>query len=386
MASVKLFLFQGVLFTYMTMSFSKLSYDCGTKLLDGCFCGIVYADRSTKYMVNCTDQHFKSVEMLKYLPKETESLVFVGNDIPKLPWNIFGDLNNLTSLKSIDMSNNKIQEIKGKAYHHVPNVETLILNHNKLTISDTDDDNYHHPRVFSNFINLQQLHLTDAFADNTDAALADDLHDIFVNSNLTKLFKLHLEQNEIKSFRDADVFCDLPSLRDLYLGDNFIPSLNFNVRCLKNLRFIDFEHNNITKFTQRDFDNFDRLAPPYRAPDNVLMIDISRNPFKCDTAVKGLFNWIQKTNVTIRNKDNLQCNLNKYGSKYTIHLKTLAEGKHAKVSRAITILLVILALILVSLLGAYVYISKKKIQSKLGPLIDKVTRKVQYTTIESQDV
>ncbi|KAG5862466.1 hypothetical protein JTB14_019951 [Gonioctena quinquepunctata] len=117
------------------------------------------------------------------------------------------------------MSNNGIRDVKGKAFHHVVGVTRLILNHNNISISAEYDKNYHHPRVFSNFVNLEELHLTNAFADNTDEALADDLHDIFVNSNLTKLYKLHLEQNEIKNFRDDRVFCDLPDIHDLYLGE-----------------------------------------------------------------------------------------------------------------------------------------------------------------------
>lgn len=128
------------------------------------------------------------------------------------------------------MSNNGITDIKGKAFHHVLSVTRLVLNHNNISISEEYDKNYHHPRVFSNFLNLQELHLTNAFADNTDAALADDLHDIFVNSNLTKLYKLHLEQNEIKSFKDDKVFCDLPNLHDLYLGETFLYRIAYRKR------------------------------------------------------------------------------------------------------------------------------------------------------------
>ncbi|KAF5297172.1 hypothetical protein FQR65_LT19740 [Abscondita terminalis] len=212
--------------------------------------------------------------MLAELPEETQVLIFTGNHIPELPWNIFGELKDLSMLKTIDMSNNGIMEIKGKSYHHVTNVERLILNHNNLSISSKGDENYHHPRVFSNFVNLIELHLTNAFADNTDEALAIDLHDIFVNSNLTKLFKIHLEQNEIKRFRDEYVFCDLPNLLDVYLGNNYIPSLNFNITCINKLRFLDLESNNITFFTQKDLDNLDRMTYPRR--NHSLVIDIGR--------------------------------------------------------------------------------------------------------------
>lgn len=210
---------------------------CGSQLLNDCFCGYQFYEAKTMFIVNCTGLSFRDATMLSKLPKEIEVLIFTGNHIDTLESNVFGEdtdlpklrLANLNSVfiskigilnfRYIDMSNNGIKDIKGKAFHHVNSVTRLILNHNDISISSEEyEKNYHHPRVFSNFFNLEELHLTNAFADNTDSALADDLHDIFVNSNLTKLYKLHLEQNEIKNFRDDRVFCDLPNLHDLYLG------------------------------------------------------------------------------------------------------------------------------------------------------------------------
>lgn len=373
-----------LLLLYITTIESRIN-PCRSKLLADCFCGKMYYDRQEQFVVNCTDLHFTTVDMLKELPEETQVLIFTGNNIPTLPWNLFGDLNNLSMLKTIDMSNNGIREIKGKSYHHVPNVQRLILNHNNITISNTDDQNYHHPRVFSNFINLMELHLTNAFADNTDTALADDLHDIFVNSELKKLFKLHLEQNEIKGFRDENVFCDLPNLGDLYLGDNYIPSLNFNVTCLNNLRFLDLERNNITKFTQRDLESLDRLSKlPHRR--ETLTIDVSKNPFRCNSDARNFFYWTQKSKVIVRNRDFLTCNQNRNGEKYVINLKTLAESKQAKVSSAVNVLVAVLIVVFLSLMGVYGYVRRDRLKAKLAPVIDAVTRKVQYTTIESQDV
>lgn len=83
----------------------------------------------------------------------------------------------LPELRVIDMSNNKISEIPGKAYHHVKNVERLILDFNELSITPTRN----HPRLFSNFVSLLELHLTDAFEDGPPRSLAETLHDIFVN-------------------------------------------------------------------------------------------------------------------------------------------------------------------------------------------------------------
>lgn len=358
---------------------------CYTKLLDACFCGPVYFERHERFIVNCTNTGFNNTDMLSRLPEQTEVLIFTGNQIPELPWNVFGTYVNLSNLKVIDMSNNQIRDIKGKSYHHVPNVQRLLLNHNNLSISNASNDGkFHHPRMFSNFINLQELHLTNAFQDNTDAKLANDLHDIFVNSNLTKLFKLHLEQNEIKNFKDKQVFCDLPNLQQLYLGNNYIPHLNFNVTCLKKLEFLDLEANNISKFTQTDLSELDQLSYPFS--NKSFILDISRNKFKCDASITKLYVWMHETNVTIRNRDHLQCYRNKYGNEYIFNLKGLVETRNAKFNKAIVVLLVILVLILISLLGAYTYLIRDKLHSKLNPLLEAATRKVRYTTIESQDV
>ncbi|RZC41756.1 LRR 8 domain containing protein, partial [Asbolus verrucosus] len=375
----RFFLCQFLILTLMSLCRANV-YQCRSKRLRGCICGKIYYDSQSMFVVNCTNLAFDNTKMLQELPEETQMLIFTGNHIPVLEMNVFGDEVDLSELKVVDMSNNGIREIKGKAFHHVPSVERLILNHNNISISNEDDGNFHHPRVFSNFYNLKELHLTNAFADNTGAALANDLHDIFVNSNLTKLYKLHLEQNEIKYFKDENVFCDLPDIHDIYLGNNNIPSLNFNIRCLKKLRYLDLEQNNITQFSQRDLDSFDSLTEPH------LVLEIRGNPFRCDQAIKTLYNWLVTTKVEVRNKNYLECHQAKYGNKYIVNLTNLAAAKHAKVSQAITVLLVILVIILITLLSAFVYLKRDKVKTRIGPVIDALTRKVHYTTIESQDV
>ncbi|KAJ8961505.1 hypothetical protein NQ318_014754, partial [Aromia moschata] len=349
---------------------------CRHKELDSCFCDNQFYDNKLMFVVNCTGLGFNNTDMLQKLPEETQMLIFTGNNISTLSDNVFGEIDYLNTLKIVDMSNNQIRDIKGKAFHHVSNVERLILNHNNISIS-SQYNNFHHPRVFSNFYNLRELHLTDAFVDNTDGTLANDLHDIFVNSDLKKLFKLHLEQNEIKNFRTK-------GSSQLYLGDNSIPSLNFDVLCLKKLTFLDLERNNITKFSQDDLGKLDKLAQPVRQEN--LVIKLEENPFRCDSAIKNLYNWLHKTNVQVRNLDHLECHQAKNGKKYIMNLKNLAEAKHAKISQALTVLLVILVFILLTLLSAYAYLKKDVVRGKLSPLLESMSRKVQYTTLESQNV
>ncbi len=357
-----------------------------------CLCGYgTYIDR-IQYIVNCTNAGFKDTDMLEYMPLQTEVLIFTGNFIQELPWNVFGAINSMENLTIIDMSNNHIRSIRGKSFHHVMNVKRLILNHNNLSISRSDDDvNNYHPRVFSNFINLMELHLTNAFADNSSAELSRNLHDIFVNSNLTKLTKLHLEQNEIKKFDDRRVFCDLPSLKDLHLGDNLLEEINFNVVCLKHLRFLDLERNRFVQLRTRDLNLLDLLEnSPGR--DNKLVIDLTYNPISCDCTINNIQEWLKKTNVTIRNLDSLKCYRNHRPAELVLSIKTnrcRLQNKHSKqtVGHTVTLvlLLVILSSVLASLLVALAYVSRDRLKKMFHPVLDNVSKKVQYTTIKDDD-
>lgn len=364
---------------------------CGPKFNGKCFCGTQSYENKQKYVVNCTDTKFTDTNVLENLPNEIEVLIFTGNRIEELPWNIFGSMNDYPLLTIVDMSNNHIREIRGKSYHHVQNVQRLILNHNNLSISsDGDEFNHHHPRVFSSFINLSELHLTNAFAENTSEALSENLHDIFVNSNLTKITKLHLEQNEIMKFKDRDVFCDLLSLRDLHLGDNYLKELNFNVMCLKHLRFLDLERNRFGHVKPKDLNLMNNLENlPGRSVN--LIVDLSLNPFICDCNISPFIDWIDTTNVTVRQKENLKCVQSKsHQEGFILDFKTtkckLRDGR-SSTGHIVTlaILLTMFSCLLISLIGAIIYVSRERIKHMITPILDTVSKKVQYTTIKDDD-
>lgn len=367
---------------------------CMNQEFNRCTCGIQLYDVMEQYVVNCSDLGLRNADILKYLPEQTQVLIFTGNNISELPWNVFGTLNTLENLRVVDMSNNRIKEIKGKTYHHVQNVERLILNHNELVISSDDDTdvNYHHPRVFSNFINLRQLHLTNAFADNTDAALANDLHDIFVNSNLTKLEKLHLEQNEIMSFRDRRVFCDLPNLMDLHLSDNSLTGLNFDVTCLKHLRFLDLEDNDFEMFTKKELNTLDKIATKTNRENN-LIVDLRGNLFRCTCELFDFHNWLRSTNVTVRFKETLKCSSPKAFIKTPIIKLKITPCKLASAPRngstksekvTIGFLLFFTMLLMVTTLYCF-YHRRYQLKSKLSPVVEAISRKVQYSTLKNKD-
>ena len=77
--------------------------------------------------------------------------------------------------------------------------QVLILNHNNLQISGERS----HPRLLTNFDNLKEIHLTNAFSELVDSEYyLEDLADIFMQANDEErdpksIKKIHLEQNEI---------------------------------------------------------------------------------------------------------------------------------------------------------------------------------------------
>lgn len=374
-----------------TATTSKSPSLCSPKFDRKCSCGLTTYDYREMFVVNCTNNGFTNTSVLEYMPSEVEVVIFTGNFLTTLPWNVFGTINEYPKLKIVDMSNNHIREIHGKTYHHVQSVERLILNHNNLSISATEDElNYLHPRVFSNFINLKELHLTNAFADYTSSSLSSDLHSIFVKSNLTKLTKLHLEQNEIEKFKDRNVFCDLPMLKDLHLGDNNLQELNFNVLCLEHLRFLDLERNQFQTVHVADLELLSTLENLAGRTDN-LVVDFTYNPFTCDCNVFHFVNWLKNTRVTVRHAQDLMCYRT---TDYSERMWTLQFRKckvqsydHQTTSGhtvTLVFLLAVLSFIMVALVGALVYVSKDRIKHFISPVVS--SRKVHYTTIKDDEI
>ncbi|XP_076301253.1 trophoblast glycoprotein-like [Lasioglossum baleicum] len=349
--------------------------ECGEAFKNQCICRKTCYENRHQYVVNCTDSKFRNTEPLAHLPNETQVLIFTGNYLEELPWNVFGTLDRFPELRVIDMSNNKIREIRGKAYHHVQRVQRLILDFNELSL----DPDRSHPRVFSNFVSLLELHLTDAFEDGRQDRprdLAATLHDIFVNSNLARLMKLHLEQNEISEFRDPNVFCDLPKILDLYLGDNALTALHFNISCLPNLRFLDLQRNKFTKVVEHDLHAMDAIVEHNKN----IAVDLTGNPLECSCQLNPFVKWINQTKVFVRNKDNLKCYEGK--TAHAIHeMRSCKVKLFSSAPHGATILLFFLSLVLIGLVCALIYVQRVKLHKKIEPILDSVNKRVRYTSI-----
>ncbi|XP_035226080.1 phospholipase A2 inhibitor-like [Stegodyphus dumicola] len=233
--------------------------------------------------------------MLRKLPPETEVLVFVGNEIKDLRLNIFGLENVYEKLHTIDLSNNHIQTIKGKTFHNVANVTKLILNDNDLYIISKD----HHPRMFSNFVNLKELHLRNVFTEKIKAGdYLSNLLQIFENSYLFNLRVLNMENNEISRI-DQEEFCSLAVLEELYLAHNHLNDIPLNFSCLKYLKKLDVRNNLIPYLSDQTLKSLDT--------NKQLEINLTSNPFKCDCRMIKTFEWMLTTSVTLSNKEQLYC-------------------------------------------------------------------------------
>lgn len=271
-------------------------------------------------------------------------------------------------------------------------VERLILNHNNLSISSKEDENHLHPRIFSNFLNLKSLHLTNAFADYSSPELSKNLHEIFSNSNLTQLTKLHLEQNEITSFKDQNVFCSLPQLQDLHLGDNALKELNFNISCIKNLRFLDLERNRFELLKPHDIRILKKLEQEHTArTSDKLIFDFNLNPFACDCTIYPFFLWLQSTNITMREKERLICYRNDDLIERILSLdlkKCVVKSQYHNTTDGHTIFLVFFSAVLISvfvgIIGGLSYINQDRIRVFVSPVVS--LRKVHYTTIRDDDI
>lgn len=358
--------------------------------------------RNNTFVVNCTNKGFTSTSMLKYLPNETEVLIFTGNNIPFLENNVLGMTQEHEVLKVIDMSYNNIREITGKAFHKVRNVEILMLNHNDLRISGEEN----HSRMLTNFYNLKELHLTNAFTEMVDSKYyLNDLAHILQTAKgegVDQLWKLHLEQNEIWDGEGSErLFCSgvLPELSDLYLGDNQLQDINFDFACIKKLHFLDLSRNKIKRLDKLTLNRIDNVFHmPHNKNDSIRKIDLTGNPFVCDCYLRDLYDWLTETSTNLYRRDQMRCftgNPIQNAGKRIVNIQELmcdtqTNRYHnmnyhhsSSVGSGVThTLLVILIILVLCLLVALLWINKERVHSNVKPLIDNFQRSLQYRTIE----
>lgn len=355
-----------------------------------CRCGKQFypywnANRNDTYVVNCTDSGFTETKMLEMLPLETQVLLFNGNNINLLDWNLFGMWDDHKYLEVVDLTNNNISEILGKAFHKVAQVKRLVLNHNNLKISGEQ----HHRRILTNLFSLEELHLTDAFAGIVDSKwFLDDLKDVFLASNMTKLYKLHLEQNKIWTIGE-DLFCSLPALTDIYLGDNQLVDVDFGFECVQNLRYLDLSYNKIKRL---DAISLKKIDTYFGEKDGKYRkINLNQNPFVCDCYLRTFYDWLSRTKA-VHDMTNLRCFNGLPDSNAGLKIldvKVLdcpdlpkADPSSSAGSAFTHALLIILILVAITATTIILVVNREKVRTNMKPILDNFQRSMQYKTIE----
>lgn len=244
-------------------------------------------------------------------------------------------------------------------------------------------------RVFSNFDSLIELHLTDAFADDGVLNITTDLYEVFKNSNLSRLAKLHLEQNKMSVITQPRIFCPLPRLLDLHLSNNQLTGIDFDILCLPLLRFIDLESNLIRGLSEDHLKTLDSIPSSNRS----LAIDLSSNPFSCGCNIEILYSWLRTTKVTVRNSESIECSqelprnpLDPYAAYHNdcpVHVN-LVDSSHG--GHKLMMFFVFCAVF--AFLAAVLYVSRFGLK-RFRPEFNTSSRKIHYTTIgkcEEQEI
>ena len=255
--------------------------------------------------------------------------------------------------------------------------------------------------MFYNFDALENLHLTNAFTEEVDASFyLLNLEDIFYESDLGLLVKLHLEQNEIYTIgQNTSIFCQLPSLKHLYLGDNRLSDLDFKLDCMPDIEYIDLQRNSINQLSSEALKMLDEFDDKYG-----LTVELQENPFMCDCYTAKFLTWLTHTKVTVRDLEKYRCadaTPRKFVGKSIQSVNVLDLNCPTEIERApasqseptivtgyssstigtLSFLLVFLSAILL----AIAYYHRIKIKETVKPHWEYVTRKVGYSGLVNEE-
>lgn len=171
-------------------SIAPQTFEGLNQLIELDFNEFVYANPKAK--LTLAPGIFKELHNLK-------TLQLSNNGIDEIPRQVFEGLGNLASLHFGDCT---IQEIPNDAFAGLHNLQSLNLGHNKITLIA--------PHAFDNLANVSRLWLHDNALKKVDA---------LVFKNLTKLETLDLSGNSLSSENIAEIRKMLPHIRIILVSD-----------------------------------------------------------------------------------------------------------------------------------------------------------------------
>ncbi|XP_063529124.1 protein artichoke-like [Cydia strobilella] len=169
-------------------------------------------------------------------------------------------INNIHTLKEINMVNNKVIEIRSSSFEDLRELETIHFDSNQIEII--------HPKAIINLPNLVSIHLSR----NHIIDLPDR-----VFSNLPKLRIIELQGNRLQ-YISLRAFENLPLVQYLNMSNNQLTNIdNSGLRQLASLEVLDLSFNKLNKVTRTSFQYMEWLVELNL--DNNLICYIGGQPF-----------------------------------------------------------------------------------------------------------
>lgn len=197
------------------------------ELLDLSFNKISNLNRDNKIPVEKLYLSNNQIKTIKFCPLNFTEINLSHNFLEFLDEDSCDGDTNQNKLKVFNVSFNKISKCKQFYFENASNLEYLYLNHNNISDIATG--------VFFNLKNLIFLNLSENHLQTFQHGTFDSLQNLKV---------LDLSSNNLKSIKTA--LHALINLKELYLQNNFITSIDSNQILYKDLQKISFYNNNFT--------------------------------------------------------------------------------------------------------------------------------------------
>lgn len=163
----------------------------------------------------------------------------ISNQLQVIPAGIFPWKNNLTFLS---FEFNKIATIEDYAFKALNRLFSLKLQRNRLETIKR--------HTFAGLNGLHVLNLNKNQIRVIESEAFDDLNELQF---------LHLQQNQLETLYDG-IFHGLTNLVDISLRENKITEINDSLKCLINIKNIDFDNNHIVDLDLNEFAKFPFLV------------------------------------------------------------------------------------------------------------------------------
>ncbi|XP_036270748.1 trophoblast glycoprotein [Pipistrellus kuhlii] len=254
--------------------------------------------------VKCVNRNLSEVPA--DLPAYVRTLFLTGNQLGALPAGAFARRPPLAELAALNLSGSRLQEVRARAFEHLPSLRQLDLSHNPLA--------YLSPAAFAGITNasassppgpLAELFLNHIVPPDDDERHANRSFEGMVAAALRAggpalrgLRRLELASNALV-YLPQDVLAQLPSLRHLDLRNNSLVSLTYlSFRNLTHLESLHLEDNALKALHNGT------LAEWQGLPQVKVFLD--NNPWVCDCHMGDMVAWLKETEV-VQGKARLTC-------------------------------------------------------------------------------